>query len=837
MEDWYPPVSPSVRRAANAWARRNGLLIAGLREWWFDVLSTLFPSVPDRVAPRLLDALARRRHYLAENPYNYSLATTLDALYSVSRLFLGRTAGNSDEGRAIAAALKRRDPFGFEYLSRFEHYDEMLRGSFAYLELAYDQRTGVEVAALARVTREAYRLTLATELVPRQRVDKVLEAAGDALAACGRPGSAGITDASAVFRICLDNLQRFKRELYPVVLRAIGSFYEEDDTSGEKRQKILEFIDLRPSDVLTVKRFAAAEAERRERQLAEQATIEIVKVEREKAERVTERFGAVLETLAALFPDSGIEAVDQQPYLLPYFDDRVFTTSLPFDHGSANVELVSRTDPIAVILVLHRIVDDLLSAVDHYALERLTNRTGIGERLAQIKTDWNAVYTTHFQRYVRLLHELAKARADSDRRSASAANLIRSIEAEITQLRGALVHRYEPSGRARTGVVRGPELWDLVARLASVLADVNEDLNQDLGRRKDPVARKIYQELGSRAIVEYSEHTTPGTVMFKPVTRQVRRYLEARHHSSIASIPRVAQLFHVDLLRGVVNLYRYLTNDPGSVLRTAGERVTVAGDDERSQWSRERDAVAGAPDRLQIRLGEQLLSEYTDTLTGLRTKNYYLQKLPQRFSALAASGTPVSLVIVDIDHFKWINDELGHQKGDDVLRAAATTLRAAVRSGQDAAIRYGGEELLVVSPTPLAASVALAERLRDTQERQVASEELYAPVAGISSRNGEPCGTFSIGVAERADGESLEQCLERADRALYQAKRTRNAVCVTTLSTGGEQRFEPYDLFARSRGGANGSASTDTDGSASGRASARGRDDADATAQPPDAVG
>ena len=804
MEDWYPPVNPAIRRAANAWARRNGLLLVGLRERWFDLLSTFFPSVPDRVAPRLVDALARRRHYLAENPYNYSLATTLDALYSVSRLFLGRNAGKPEDGLAVADALRRRDPFGFEYLSRFEHHDEMLRGSFAYLELACDQGTDVEVAALARVTRETYRLTMGTELVPRQRVDKVLEAAGDALLAYGRPGSAGITDATAIFRICLDNLQRFKRELYPVVLRAIDAFYEENDASPEKRQKILEFVDLRQSDILTVKRFGAAQSERRERQLADQAALEIAKVEREKAERVTDRFGAVLETLSALFPDSGIEGVDQQPYLLPYFDDRVFTTSLPFDHGTANVEVVSRTDPIAVILVMHRIVDDLLSAVDHYALERLTNRTGIGERLAQIKTDWNAVYTTHFQRYVRLLNELAKTRADGDGRSSSAANLIRSIEAEIAQLRGALIHRYAPSNRARPGVVRGPELWDLVARLASVLADVNEDLNQDLGRRKDPVARKIYHELGEGAIVAYGDHTTPGTVLFKPVTRQVRRYLEARHYSSIGSIPRVAQLFHFDLLRGVTNLYRYLTNDPGSVLRTAGERVTLAGADERTQWAREHDAAGrDSLDRLQIRLGEQLLSEYTDTLTGLRTKNYFLQKLPQRFAALVSSGSPVSVAMIDIDHFKWVNDELGHLKGDDVLRAAAATLRSTVRSGQDAAIRYGGEELLVVSPTPLAAAVAVAERLRDTQDRQVASEELYAPVAGIASRNGEPCGTFSIGIAERAAGESLEQCLERADRALYEAKRTRNSVCAAVVAEGGQTSYVPYDRFARAGAGAN----------------------------------
>ncbi len=121
----------------------------------------------------------------------------------------------------------------------------------------------------------------------------------------------------------------------------------------------------------------------------------------------------------------------------------------------------------------------------------------------------------------------------------------------------------------------------------------------------------------------------------------------------------------------------------------------------------------------------------------------------------------MSLVLIDIDHFKRVNDQHGHAAGDAVLRHFAATLQATLRS-TDFAGRWGGEEFLVVTPQAGADTAAtLVERLRDA----LAATSFDAAVPGLRI-------TFSAGVAECAPGEDLHLAIERADRALYQAKRS-----------------------------------------------------------------
>ncbi len=120
--------------------------------------------------------------------------------------------------------------------------------------------------------------------------------------------------------------------------------------------------------------------------------------------------------------------------------------------------------------------------------------------------------------------------------------------------------------------------------------------------------------------------------------------------------------------------------------------------------------------------------------------------------------------MVDIDHFKAINDTHGHSCGDAVLRAVATTLRHALRPS-DALVRLGGEEFLVIcrQEASQAAAEGLGERLRQAVQH-LQSDDL-------------PPVTISIGVALRTPGEGWEAQLERADTALYRAKRNgRNRV-------------------------------------------------------------
>ena len=151
----------------------------------------------------------------------------------------------------------------------------------------------------------------------------------------------------------------------------------------------------------------------------------------------------------------------------------------------------------------------------------------------------------------------------------------------------------------------------------------------------------------------------------------------------------------------------------------------------------------------------QRLAE-TDGLTGLANRRTFETTLERELSRSARSGEPVTLVMVDIDHFKALNDHYGHQAGDEVLKLVAEVLASACRDF-DTAARYGGEEFAVVLPACSSAeSLVVAERLRTT----IASIKTIASI------------TASAGVAtfptHAADPESL---LKAADEALYESKR------------------------------------------------------------------
>ncbi len=159
---------------------------------------------------------------------------------------------------------------------------------------------------------------------------------------------------------------------------------------------------------------------------------------------------------------------------------------------------------------------------------------------------------------------------------------------------------------------------------------------------------------------------------------------------------------------------------------------------------------------------EQTLSEVTrdaltDVLTGLANRRAFDAALRD---AAAAGGRDASLLLLDIDHFKAINDSYGHQAGDEALRAVAQTIAGMVRH-TDLAARYGGEEFAVLLPaTNRAGAMSLAEALR----------------AGIAARRlaigaGAPVAvTVSVGAAVFEPGETPAAWVARADVALYLAK-------------------------------------------------------------------
>jgi diguanylate cyclase (GGDEF)-like protein len=178
---------------------------------------------------------------------------------------------------------------------------------------------------------------------------------------------------------------------------------------------------------------------------------------------------------------------------------------------------------------------------------------------------------------------------------------------------------------------------------------------------------------------------------------------------------------------------------------------------ELAQWLSTQAGVALANARAHHIVRSQA---ETDDLTGLYNRRRFDDALANELVRSRTFGAPLSLLLVDLDNFKVVNDEFGHQRGDDVLRAAADLVREHLRDG-DIAARLGGDEFAVIAPdTASAGAPALAERLRRS-----------------FARLRDPAVTASFGVAECMEEESAEDLLRRADHALYEAKR-RGRDCV-----------------------------------------------------------
>jgi diguanylate cyclase (GGDEF)-like protein len=234
-----------------------------------------------------------------------------------------------------------------------------------------------------------------------------------------------------------------------------------------------------------------------------------------------------------------------------------------------------------------------------------------------------------------------------------------------------------------------------------------------------------------------------------------------------------------------------------AALQVDGDHVALA-DLGSANGSHVNDARLVAPVALKdgdlIRLGKVVLRFYerqsldallhdhiyrlatVDAGTGVFTKRYLLQALEREIKQAQRATGPLSLVCLDLDHFKAVNDRYGHNGGDLALRAAAATLRGALRD-TDILGRMGGEEFAVVLPgTELDTASALAERMRaalaaQTIELPQPGEDLAATVLHWQ--------TASFGVAQfRAGMPDARALLGAADALLYAAKRSgRNKVC------------------------------------------------------------
>jgi diguanylate cyclase (GGDEF)-like protein len=206
----------------------------------------------------------------------------------------------------------------------------------------------------------------------------------------------------------------------------------------------------------------------------------------------------------------------------------------------------------------------------------------------------------------------------------------------------------------------------------------------------------------------------------------------------------------------------------GSVLTTAAEAATE------SERRRIHDSVTqAAPVLANLRnLALAELRAATDALTGLPNRRAIDDHLKRLLAQAGRSLTPMSAILLDLDHFKQINDTYGHERGDEVLAALGAVMRSKLR-GSDFAGRSGGEEFIVLLPdTDRAGALRVAEHLRQAMH----SLSLPGVTRGV---------TASFGVAsypdDALDGDTL---LRLADRALYSAKQHGRDRVEATSSAG-----------------------------------------------------
>ncbi|MFL6335499.1 MAG: diguanylate cyclase [Pyrinomonadaceae bacterium] len=216
--------------------------------------------------------------------------------------------------------------------------------------------------------------------------------------------------------------------------------------------------------------------------------------------------------------------------------------------------------------------------------------------------------------------------------------------------------------------------------------------------------------------------------------------------------------------------------------RTMGILMVTSDDPQRLWQENELMLLRTVADQVAVavnhaRLFEQMQHQaLTDALTGCFNRRFFEIQLERDLHLATRMRQPVSLILLDIDHFKRVNDTHGHDAGDAALRILANALREELR-GVDTAARYGGEEFAIILPQAGAEGArVVAERLRSRIER--------TEVPGVG------CITASLGVATFPnDASSRELLVTTADRAVYLAKRS-NRNCVCTAAD-----LPPEDIF------------------------------------------
>ncbi len=306
-----------------------------------------------------------------------------------------------------------------------------------------------------------------------------------------------------------------------------------------------------------------------------------------------------------------------------------------------------------------------------------------------------------------------------------------------------------------SGILTLQELGQISASQESSQQKVNlsDELTQGLTESED--ANALEQKLNST----YRENLDNGD----QEVQKIQLYLAKK----IASLSGSSESFD-ELLKNVIGALKSSANEETidkarcSLIEQA-EVLSESHQQLQQQLQKTQEYLKFLEDngqQLNKELKRAKLLSLTDELTGLANRRAFLRRLEDEVGRVRRYDVPLSLVMLDLDHFKLINDEYGHAAGDAALKAYSSKVLSTFRH-LDLVARYGGEEFIVLMPNTDRSGVARA--LEKVQRK--CKEEMF-------QRNGEKAHlpTFSAGVAVYKAGETATSFIDRADRALYSAK-------------------------------------------------------------------
>ena len=296
----------------------------------------------------------------------------------------------------------------------------------------------------------------------------------------------------------------------------------------------------------------------------------------------------------------------------------------------------------------------------------------------------------------------------------------------------------------------------------------------------DPIYRQMLSDMLSSDIVDKSGAGHPEYTAIKA---------ETGFEALEKSINELPDLILLDILLPDMSGFDVLSRLKESIVTSAIPVIIISG--LKSIEDEEKGLLLGAVDYIakpfhesltmarinihlkgvdQLRLIEQF--SFVDHLTSIPNRRAFDKQMEIEWKRSIREKTPISIIMLDLDHFKIFNDTYGHQQGDRMLKTVASLMKLEAKRPTDLAVRWGGEEFIVLLPgTNIDGAAEIAERIRDKTEKTV--------IIGHDGKTQMNI-TVSLGVASITPGldDKIEDFIERVDVALYTAKRTgRNRVC------------------------------------------------------------